>query len=415
MKILMAKFGRGTGIVSGADVVPLQYFDALPKYNGHDPLHLVTGLNFYSEAPEAKRGDGLPRYVTISKNGHGESYAQSDDPAEIVSLAVSQSPDIFHTHTRAGILGDIARKIKKRGGTVVHTMHGMDELKCRYAHEMFDNADLILTPSEYSADAIRALEHGKYAGKTWAFPNFTTMSDWRNDPEVKSRAKGIRDQYSQNGEKLILTTGRMNPDKGIYELAEAVAIMARNGENVKLLHAGMIFSGDAMQQFEEIFTRYGVQGNYALLGQIDPMADPKELPAIYQASHVFILPSDTTNETFGLAPLEALSQGTPIVVSNVGGTKEVYVDSKLAIGVAPRNVKSIINAAKEVLGNEDRERHRASIGAEVVKTIYHPDFLIPRLQAAYERIHERPVVPDMPTIGGQMPSAITELDKHLNR
>ena len=79
----------------------------------------------------------------------------------------------------------------------------------------------------------------------------------------------------------------------------------------------------------------------------------------YQAAEVFVFPS--LYEGFGLPPLEAMAQGTPVVTSNVSALPEVVGDA--AVLVHPENVFDIAKGVQQVLldpelRNALRERGR---------------------------------------------------------
>ncbi len=409
MDIVIAKFGAGTGLVSGADAVPLQHWAFLPQYNGHGKITLVTGLNLYTD-----KGPDCSYYPVISKNGRGEELEKYDNPDALLRAIGSQSCSIIHTHTRGKKLVGLVKEAKKRGAKHIHTMHGMDSLHDSNDRELFETADLITSPSQYSTGRIEELDGGKYAKKTLAFPNSTNFPDYKSDTEVAWRAGKLRERIAPNGEKIILASGRLQEDKGVFELGEAVAYMAKGGQNVKLVHAGMVFRQEDEQRLRDAFRYNGVEDRLVLLGAVNPSQDPKGLPAIYKAADVFVLPSDTTNETFGITPLEALSLGVPVIVSSVGGTKEVYVDTGLAIGVTPRHADAIGTAIEYVLSHYDAELERAKIGSEVAEKFYHSSSITWLLHRVYEKLIAKPTIPDVPRNGAK-PSQIQRVEDWVSR
>jgi len=76
--------------------------------------------------------------------------------------------------------------------------------------------------------------------------------------------------------------------------------------------------GPERSSAEALVTSLGLGGHVRFLGE------PADLPALLQASDVFLLPSQS--ESFGLAALEAMACGVPVVASDVGGIPEVVVD-----------------------------------------------------------------------------------------
>ncbi len=69
----------------------------------------------------------------------------------------------------------------------------------------------------------------------------------------------------------------------------------------------------------------------------------------YQSAEVFVFPS--LHEGFGLPPLEAMAQGTPVVTSNVSSLPEVVGDA--AVLVAPENIFEIARGIERALLDEE--------------------------------------------------------------
>jgi len=87
-------------------------------------------------------------------------------------------------------------------------------------------------------------------------------------------------------------------------------------------------------------------------------ADDEELRRHLGACEVFVLPSTTTSEIFGLAMLEAMASGVPVVVSALGtGLDEVVRDSDAGLVVPPGDSVALAEAIQTLLDNPaERER-----------------------------------------------------------
>ena len=87
------------------------------------------------------------------------------------------------------------------------------------------------------------------------------------------------------------------------------------------------------------------------------------LRAFYSSAEVFVFPS--LHEGFGLPPLEAMAQGTPVVVSNVSSLPEVV--GKAAVMVNPDNIFDIARGVKRILLDVDARELLRQRGLEQVK------------------------------------------------
>ena len=121
-------------------------------------------------------------------------------------------------------------------------------------------------------------------------------------------------------ERVILYVGRIEPLKGIDILLRAVP-MLEYGQDLRVLVVGGNPGNDAeLDRLKSLTAELGVENSVTFTGSVPQST----LPTYYSAADVFVLPSHS--ESFGLAPLEAMACGTPVVVSRVGGMK-TFVNS----------------------------------------------------------------------------------------
>jgi glycosyltransferase-like protein len=119
--------------------------------------------------------------------------------------------------------------------------------------------------------------------------------------------------------RYVLTVGGIEPRKGSLELLEAFALLRRRMPDVQLVIAG----GETLFDYRDYRARWQqraaeLQVEPVVLGPVDHVA----LPALVAAAGVFAFPS--TKEGFGLAAMEALAAGVPLVVSNLPVFREIF-------------------------------------------------------------------------------------------
>jgi glycosyltransferase involved in cell wall biosynthesis len=148
---------------------------------------------------------------------------------------------------------------------------------------------------------------------------------------------------------FLLYVGSARPQKNLPRLVEAFAVI--KGElrdhpvyrDLKLLIIGDELSEHSDLRRSVIRTR--MRDHVRFLGFV-----PVEiLRVFYQAAEVFVFPS--LYEGFGLPPLEAMAQGTPVVTSNVSSLPEVVGDAALLVN--PENIFEIARGIQRVLLDED--------------------------------------------------------------
>ena len=103
-------------------------------------------------------------------------------------------------------------------------------------------------------------------------------------------------------------------------IIEALPLMDDGGETRFLVVGGDENSGPEIARLRGVAARLGVEDRVVFAGAVGQ----DELPAYYGAADVCVLPS--YYESFGLAALESLACGTPVVASRVGGPMSFIVD-----------------------------------------------------------------------------------------
>src|SRR5262249_7710688 len=129
----------------------------------------------------------------------------------------------------------------------------------------------------------------------------------------------------QSGQVVVLTPGRLAPEKGLEDLLEAAACL-RNfwGSRLVFWIAG---DGPLRSQLNEIVERYDLSAMVRFLGFRD------DVPLLLQASDVVVLP--TWREGLSIALLEAMASGKAIVTTNISPNVEATQSGKAASLVSP--------------------------------------------------------------------------------
>ena len=143
-----------------------------------------------------------------------------------------------------------------------------------------------------------------------------------------------------------LFVGRLVGYKGLPYLIRA---LAGTGEKLKIVGRGPL-----EDQLKTLAVSLNLSGHIEFLGQVSD----RELADLYSHAKIFILPSISSNEAFGIVQLEAMAHGLPIINTALpSGVTWVARNGQEAITVAPKNIpqlrSAIINLAK---GLNMRER-----------------------------------------------------------
>lgn len=158
------------------------------------------------------------------------------------------------------------------------------------------------------------------------------------------------------GRPLILYVGRLTSEKGVDVLLRAFSRVTTPA----LLE--IVGAGSERSRLEELVRDLGISEGVRFAGGI---ADRTELVAKYRYATLFVLPS--RSEGLGCVLLEAMSAGTPIVATNVGGIPELVRDGWNGFLVPPEDPSAMAGAIDRMLADGDLRALCAQRGVDVVR------------------------------------------------
>ncbi len=167
-----------------------------------------------------------------------------------------------------------------------------------------------------------------------------------------------KDRIHEYGNKIVLFVGRIEPLKGIDALIYAMKILVNKNPNlpVKLLIAG----GDITQKKLPIKTEMEKLNRLRHLLHIPDIVEfvgqktQAELPYYYNAAEVVIMPSHY--ESFGIAALEAMACGTPVITSNVSGIASIIDKQREKLITTVNNPLLLASQIEHLLINDNAHR-----------------------------------------------------------
>jgi glycosyltransferase involved in cell wall biosynthesis len=205
--------------------------------------------------------------------------------------------------------------------------------------------------SEYTAEELRAASQGQLVDRhIWIGPMGVDLE--RFSPQRRSnerRRQLLRRVGGHRGTVLLLYAGRLAPEKNLSLLFELVRCLAADPtRDYRLLVAG---DGIDRAHWEGYCGKHAA-GRVAFLGHIK---SPNDLADLFANADLFVHPNP--REPFGIAPLEAMASGLPLVAPNCGGIRS-YASAENA-WLAPANVEGFIAAINHLLANESKRNRRA--------------------------------------------------------
>ncbi len=351
----------------GSGVVATELGKALAE-KGHE-IHFIT----YSQPV---------RLGSLRKNVRYHEVNVSDYPlflyppyelvlaSKMVDVAKHEGLDLLHVHYAIphASAAYMAKQILKREGInlpVITTLHGTDiTLLGRDA-----SFEPVISFAINESDAVTAVSQSLRTDTYKLFginidieviPNFLNPT-----PINEEVVQEIREEYAPNGTPMLIHISNFRPVKRVMDVME---IYKRVNE---LIPSILIMVGDGPDRSKaEQFARDNQLNDVIFVGNVK---NPMEL---LSAADVMLLPSES--ESFGLAALEAMASGVPVVSSNAGGLPEL---NRHGVSGLMSNVGDVDEMAKQVfyliekeerlLKFKDQARERANaFSLEAVLPLY---------------------------------------------
>ena len=296
----------------GSGVVATELGKALAK-KGHE-IHFIT----YSQPV---------RLGGFSENVFYHEVSVSDYPlfdfqpyetelaSKMVDVVKYEKLDLIHVHyaiPHASAAFMAKQILKTQGITIpyVTTLHGTD-ITLVGRDPSFEP---VITFCINESDAVTAvseslkkdtLKHFNVKNEITVVPNFIALDKKRSDSKIN------RGLYASADEKIVSHISNFRKVKRVEDVIRVFA------ETIKKVPSKLLFVGDGPERYgcEQLCRELSLCEHILFLGKIRDTSD------VLAISDAFLLPSET--ESFGLAALEAMSMGVPVVSSNSGGIPEV--------------------------------------------------------------------------------------------
>jgi glycosyltransferase involved in cell wall biosynthesis len=167
----------------------------------------------------------------------------------------------------------------------------------------------------------------------------------------------------------------VEPKKGLSVLLEAMSKLAQRVEKFRC-QLVIVGEGPARADLESLRDRLGLSGYVVFTGT------RRDVPRVLHALDVFVLPS--LFEGFGIAILEAMAAGKPVVATRVGGIPEFVMDGKTGLLVEPGNAAALAEAIESLLRDPERARAMGLRGRACALTAFQVSTVVRRHEQVYE-------------------------------
>jgi len=363
--------------IGGSGIIATELGKAL-ALRGHR-VHILSGdmpfrLGHYQPGLTFHRVD-TPSYPLFREPQYLISLA-----SKIVQVSRDEQLDIVHAHyaiphaTAACLArqllmtrhGKAPRVVTTLHGTDI-TLHGSDPSYSEIVAFGIEQSDGVTAVSESLARDTR-----RELGVTCdirVIPNFIDCEAYR-----RLDAADVRQQLAPAGEPLLIHVSNFRPVKRVAAVVEVFA-RVRQVMAARLLLVGDGPDGSAAAKRAR---ELGVAADVHFLGEQDTVVP------LLSASAVFLLPS--LQESFGLAALEAMACGVPVVASNAGGIPEVVEDGVTGFLHDRDDLAGMARSAVALLSEPGLWQRMSNAACGVAHRRYCDTAIVPRYEEYYQQL-----------------------------
>ena len=267
--------------------------------------------------------------------------------SKLVDMVKLHKIDLLHVHYAIphAYAGYMAKQMLKSEGIkipMVTTLHGTD-ITLVGKHPFYKTAvTFSINKSDVVTSVSQNLKEETYSlfdikNDIHVIPNFIELDKIKNISKIATN----RSVMANENEKIITHISNFRKVKRIPDVIDIFYKIQQKIPS-KLM---MVGDGPEKEAAENLCNKLGISDKVIFFG------NSNEIDKILSFTDLFLLPSET--ESFGLAALEAMAWGVPVISSNTGGLPEVNFDGISGYLSDVGNTQEMSQNAIKILENED--------------------------------------------------------------
>jgi N-acetyl-alpha-D-glucosaminyl L-malate synthase BshA len=298
--------------------------------------------------------------------------------AKLAEVADESDLDVLHAHYAIphAVCAYLARQVARSNQfKIVTTLHGTDitlvggdpsfRPLTRFGIEQSDGVTAV---SRYLRQ--QTLEVFDVKRPIEVIPNFVDTAKFA----PKAEGSCPKDRFAKKGERVLLHISNFRPGKRVLDVVRVFAAVRREVPSRLLL----VGDGPDRLPSRELADQLGVTKWIRWLGQLDAVED------VFSVADLFLLPSQ--NESFGLAGLEAMSAGVPVIGAAAEGLPELVRSGETGYLLPVGDVEGMARRSIELLSDAKSHAAMAEAARRVAIESYDVEKIIPMYEDFYGRV-----------------------------
>jgi len=289
------------------------------------------------------------------------------------------APDVFHLHYPPPLTSYFAtRELSRRKVPVCLTYHCDLYLPGVAGRLIAGIYQTVFQPSTLDR-TDRVIVHTKSYGSTSAMLRGRELSVIPSAVDLERfrpglDASALRTKLHLDGKRIAVFTGRLVPHKGVDVILQALAQLP---SDVVLVVIG---AGPRLPSLVGFARRLGVEKRVRFC----PAVSDEDLPRYLALADVFVFPSQSRLEGFGLAVAEAMAVGLPVVIADMPGVREVIEPGREGLLAEPLIASDLTDKVRTILDDPALGKRMGRAGRERAEARYALPVVVRSLLSLYE-------------------------------
>lgn len=292
--------------------------------------------------------------------------------AALQTARCARQADLLHGHgLRGAWIAALAAHFAR--APFLFTAHNLAPVPGRLTRALLGaalrRASAIIAVSQAVANSLAPL--GLASEKIALIPNGIDLAPYDGDfrwPVLQSKPQNPRS-------KIVLSVGRLAPEKGFDTLIEAAPHVLAHSPDVRFIVAG---DGPERDRLQNRVQERDLTDRFLLPGYVP------DVPGLLSAADIVVVPS--LSEGQGIVALEAMAARKPVVASRVGGLAETVEEGVTGLLVPPGDPAALADALLLLLEDAATRQRLGEAGRACVEARYTADRMVDSTAALYQRL-----------------------------